>query len=141
MRWWQLYFSLNDAKKLNQPPELLLLASYFIDNLWLYPFEERKKLWDKGIQQAIAKINKLSKYVKTATQELVYFYERVGIKGENKTTGDTTSTLETIHALLLFIYKEPERVWNLRLHEIAEIVRGIKIVVKVIGGKNEKTRS
>lgn len=141
MRWWQLYFSLNDAKKLNQPPELLLLASYFIDNLWLYSFEERKKFWDKGIQQSIVKINKLPKYIKTATREIAYFYERVGVKRENKITGDTTSTLETIHALLLFVFKEPERVWNLQLHEIAEIIRGIKTVVKVVGGKNEKTHS
>lgn len=139
MRWWQVYYAIRDSRKLNQSVELLLLASYFLSSLVGYSFEERKRLWDKAISEVIKNPKRVIRIIPQATEELIIFYERAGLdKKEPTTTGDTVSVIEQIHALLLLMYKEPDKVWNLRLRDVAEIIRAVKTIASSLGGKNEK---
>lgn len=138
MKWWQVYHAIRDSRKLNQSVELLLLASYFLSSLVGYSFEERKRLWDKAISEVIKNPKRVIRIIPQATEELIIFYERAGLDKKEPTTGDTVSVIEQIHALLLLMYKEPDKVWNLRLRDVAEIIRAVKTIASSLGGKNEK---
>jgi len=134
MKWWQVYYAFKDSFQFGWQVSHLLMASFYIRPVYNLPNEQRRKEWERGLNYLFQHPLELPKIVQKLTNELALLNERLGVKDskESERIGQTTKNIDYIHAMLLMVYRDVEKVYNLRVFEVAETLKAIQTAVELI---------
>ncbi|MEM0472617.1 MAG: hypothetical protein QXX84_06955 [Sulfolobales archaeon] len=146
MKWWQLYFAIKDTWELRKderfkdiPYEVFLLATFCLEkDFYTYPITRRFKEWGR----AVAKVLRFpsDKNANRVKGSLETFYERIKPLLDSKSFGNTPHNIDLLHSFLIEKVGDIEKVYNLELWEVGEIIHATYQIVKLRKSIKENKR-
>jgi len=133
MRWWQVYYAFKDSFQFGWQVENLLLASFFVKPMYNLPTDERRKEWERGLNYLFRHPWEIPRFIKKLTNELAILNERLETKNNvgGSKIGQSVKNIDYIHALMLITYRDVEKVYDLRVFEVAETLKAIQTAVEL----------
>lgn len=137
MKWWQLYFTIKDVWELRKDErfkeisyEVFLLATYYLEeDFYTYPTNRRFQEWGR----AVAKVLRLRPYenVRKIKDSVETLYERLKPLLNTNSSGNTPRNIDLLHSFLIEKVGDVEKVYNLELWEVGEILFATHQIVKL----------